>query len=79
MKVFSDLIIIDIFPDYIAFKYEGTGRASSCPLSLTIGMDIDNNGHITSYHCCNEYNTFKEAKVEVDKVIAPFKPSTIWR
>ena len=79
MKVFSDLTILDIFKDYVAFKYEGISGNSSHPLSLSIGMDIDNNGHITSYHCCNEYSTFKEAKAEADKVIIPFKPSTIWR
>jgi hypothetical protein len=79
MKLLSNLRILDVFPDYIAFKYERMSRVISRPVSLTIGMDIDNNGHITSYHCCNEYRTFKEAKAEADKVIIPFKPSTIWR
>ena len=79
MKVMNNLKVKDIFKSYVAFKYEGISRASSRPLSLTIGMDIGNNGHITSYQCCNEYSTFKEARAEADKTIIPFKPSTIWR
>ena len=79
MRVLSDLTVLDIFPDYIAFKYEGLSYASSRPLSLTIGMDIDLNGHITSYHCCDEYDTLEEAMAEAHEVVAPFKPSSIWR
>lgn len=79
MKVFTNLTIMDVFKDYVAFKYERISYASSRPLSLAIGMDIDFNGHITSYHCCNEYSTFEEAKAEAEKTMMPFKPSSIWR
>ena len=79
MKVFSNLTILDIFRDYVAFKYEGKGINSNLSFSMSIGMDIDLNGHITSYHCCNEYETLEEAIGEADKVMIPANPSEIWR
>ena len=79
MKVFSDLKILDIFPDYVAFKYEGKGIRSNRSFSMAIGMDIDVDGRITSYHCCKEHETLGEAIGEADEVMMPFKPSSIWR
>ena len=79
MKVFTNLAVISIYKDYVALKYRGMSRSGFRSVDYIIGVNIDLNGHVVNYDCCNEHETLEEAMAEADKTIIPFKPSTIWR